>query len=367
MEKVNVGIVGCGNISSIYFENLTKTFKNVEVVSCADLDEERVKAAAEKWGIPRIQTLEEMLSDPEIKIIVNLTTPQGHYPICKKALLAGKHVYVEKPLSLTFEEGEELVELAGQKGLLLGGAPDTFLGGGIQTARKLIDDGYIGEPVAATAFMMCHGHESWHPDPEFYYKKGGGPMLDMGPYYLTALVNLIGSVAEVSGMTRATFPTRTITSPGKFGKVIDVEVATHVAGLLRFSNGAIGTLITSFDVWGSSLPRIEIYGTEGSLLVPDPNTFGGPVQLSTRDGSGYKEIPLTHGYKENSRGLGVADMAQAVLSGGVPRADGKLTCHVLEIMTAFQKSQDSGFHYKTKTSLDRPKALPMGLVKGYVR
>ena len=192
-------------------------------------------------------------------------------------------------------------------------------------------------------------------------------MLDMGPYYLTALVNLIGSVAEVSGMTRATFPTRTITSPGKFGKVIDVEVATHVAGLLRFSNGAIGTLITSFDVWGSSLPRIEIYGTEGSLLVPDPNTFGGPVQLSTRDGSGYKEIPLTHGYKENSRGLGVADMAQAVLSGGVPRADGKLTCHVLEIMTAFQKSQDSGFHYKTKTSLDRPKALPMGLVKGYVR
>ena len=366
MRKVNVGVIGCGNISGIYFENLINTFANVNVYACADIVVEAAQKASEEWKVP-ILSVAEMMACDEIEIILNLTTPQSHYDLCKQALEAGKHVYVEKPLSLTFEEGLALVKLAEEKNLMLGGAPDTFLGAGIQTSRKLIDDGFIGTPIGATAFMMCRGHESWHPAPEFYYKKGGGPMFDMGPYYLTALINLMGSVTEVSGMTSMSFPTRTITSEPLFGTVVDVEVPTHVNGLLRFENGAIGTIITSFDVSKHSLPFIEIYGTQGSIKVPDPNTFGGPVMLSTMDGSGYKEIPLTHIYAENSRGLGVADMAQCVIDGNLNnRACGYLTNHVLEIMCAMDTSNATKQTYEMKTHSKKTPPLPGDLVKGFV-
>jgi len=367
LKKVNVGIIGCGNISGIYFENLINTFANINVYACADIQEVAVKKASEEWNVS-IMTVAEMMACDEIEIIVNLTTPQSHFELCKLSLESGKHVYVEKPLSLTFEEGLELVKLAEAKGLMLGGAPDTFLGAGIQTSRKLIDDGFIGEPIGATAFMMCRGHESWHPAPEFYYKKGGGPMFDMGPYYLTALVNLVGGVSEVSGMTGMSFPTRTITSEPLFGTVVDVEVPTHVNGLLRFANGAIGTIITSFDVSKHSMPFIEIYGTGGSISVPDPNTFGGPVLLSTMDGSGYKEVPLTHIYAENSRGLGVADMAQCIIDGNLNnRASGYLTNHVLEIMCAMDSSNALKQTHEMKTTYAPIAPLPGDLVKGFVK
>lgn len=367
MKKVKIGVVGCGNISGIYFENLTKVFANTEVFACADLNDERAKNAAEKYEISKIMTLDEILKCNDIEIILNITTPQCHYDICKKALLAGKHVYVEKPLSLSFEQGCELVNLADEKNLMIGGAPDTFLGGGIQTCRKLIDDGYIGDPVAATAFMVCHGHESWHPDPEFYYKKGGGPMFDMGPYYLTALVNLLGSAKTICGMTNISFPQRTITSTPKYGTIIDVEVPTHVAGTIRFNSGVIATVIQSFDVWENSLPRIEIYGTRGTIKVPDPNSFGGPVFVSTLDGSGFKEIPLSHNYFENSRGIGVADMAQCIIDGGKNRANGELTNHVLEIMCGFHQSNDESKYYEMKSECDKPQALPLGVLKGNIK
>jgi predicted dehydrogenase len=366
MRKVKVGVVGCGNISGIYFENITKLFTNIEVYACADLIEERAKQVSETYNTPHIMTFAQMLVCDEIELILNITQPQHHYEICKKSLLAGKHVYVEKPLSLNFENGCELVKLAKEKGLLLGGAPDTFLGGGIQTCKKLIDDDFIGDPIGATAFMVCHGHESWHPDPEFYYKKGGGPMFDMGPYYITALVNLLGGVDTVCGMTNITFPQRTITSRPKFGTVIDVEVPTHVAGTIRFKSGAIGTIITSFDVWGSTLPRIEIYGTRGTLIVPDPNSFGGPVLLSTLDGSGFREIPLTHIYAENSRGLGLSDMAQCIIDGGINRANCELTNHVLEVMCAFHVSNDTNTYYKMTSTFSKPKPFPLGLLNGKV-
>jgi predicted dehydrogenase len=367
MKKVNVGIVGCGNISGIYLKNLTGVFSNTNVYAVADLDEARAKEAAEKWGIPNVLTFEQMLKTEEIEIILNITTPQSHYEICKKSILAKKHTYVEKPLSLTLEEGLELVKLAKENGVMLGGAPDTFMGAGIQTCRKLIDDDYIGRPVAATAFLMCHGHEGWHPDPEFYYMKGGGPMLDMGPYYLTALVNLMGSVSEVCGLNSISFPTRTITSEKKYGKTFEVEVPTHVAGLLRFEGGAIGTIITSFDVWKSTLPRIEIYGTKGTMIVPDPNTFGGPVQISTLDGSGFKEIPLTHPYAENSRGIGVSDIARCIIDGANNnRASGEITSHVLEIMCAISKSDESKQYYKMQTRCGRPGAMSSEVIKGSI-
>lgn len=366
MKKVNIGVVGCGNISGIYFQNLTTVFLNTNVYACADLDESRAKEAASKYGIEHIMTLEEMLACPEIEIILNLTTPQSHYPICKKALEAGKSVYTEKPLSLHFEEGAELVRLAQEKGLLLGCAPDTFMGAGIQTCRKLIDDGFIGDVVGAAAFMLCPGHESWHPDPEFYYKKGGGPMFDMGPYYLTALVNLMGGVSEICGMGRITFPERTITSEKKFGTKVAVETNTHIAGMMRFKSGAIGTITTSFDVTQSTLPRIELYGTRGTLLVPDPNTFGGPIQLATKDGSGFHDLPLTHNYAENSRGLGVSDMAKCLQTGSENKASGALALHVLEMMEFFHTSDLEKTYHKMTSDFERIAPMCTSVIKGEV-
>ncbi|MNO43651.1 putative oxidoreductase YcjS [compost metagenome] len=366
LRKVKVGIVGCGNISSIYFENLNGTFVNTEVYACSDLDKGRAEQAAEKYGVPHVWTTEELLASEEIEIVVNLTTPNFHFDVCKQALQAGKHVYVEKPLSLSLENGTELVRLAKDKNLFLGCAPDTFLGGGLQTCSKLIADGYIGEPVAATAFMLCHGHESWHPDPEFYYKAGGGPMFDMGPYYLTALVSLLGPAKTVCGITKTSFAQRTITSDKKFGKIIDVEVPTHVAGTIEFDSGAVATMITSFDTWHSTLPRIEIYGSQGTLIVPDPNSFGGPILLRPAHSQEFQEIPLIYNYAENSRGIGVADMARCIDTGETPRANGELANHVLEIMHAFHTSSDSKQYAELVTSCEQPKPLPLGLVKGYL-
>ncbi|MDI6828220.1 MAG: Gfo/Idh/MocA family oxidoreductase, partial [Armatimonadota bacterium] len=307
MDTVKVGIVGCGNICGIYFQN-AKMLEAIEVRACADIIPERAKAKADEFGC-KAMSVEELLADPEIEIVLNLTIPNAHASIAIAALEAGKSVYNEKPLAITREDGRKMLDLAKSKGLLVGCAPDTFMGGGIQTCRKLIDDGWIGQPVATTAFMVCHGHEGWHPDPEFYYKAGGGPMFDMGPYYLTALVNLIGPVRRVTGSARITFPERIIGSEPKRGTVIKVDVPTHVAGVMDFANGAVGTIITSFDVWAANLPRIEIYGTEGSLSVPDPNTFGGPVRIRRAGDKEWADVPLSHGYAENSRGLGVADMA----------------------------------------------------------
>jgi predicted dehydrogenase len=265
------------------------------------------------------------------------------------------------------EEANELSEIATSKGLMLCSAPDTFLGAGLQTCRKLIDDGFIGKPIAATAFMTCHGHEGWHPDPEFYYETGGGPTFDMGPYYITALVSLLGPAKTVCGMTKLTFPKRTITSEEKFGKVIEVEVPTHIAGTIEFEQGTIATMITSFDVWSSNLPRIEIYGTTGTLIVPDPNTFGSPVMLRPSHGDTFREIPLTHIYNENSRGLGVADMADSLIEHRTPRTSHELGKHVLEIMHAFHESSDTKKYFELTSTCNRPLPLSLELIKGYVK
>jgi len=365
MKKVKVGIIGCGNISGIYLKNCSQTFEILDLVACADLIPERAQAKAEEYHI-KAMSVEELLADPEIEIVVNLTIPKAHAEVCMAALEAGKNVHVEKPLAITREDGQKLLELAKAKGLRIGAAPDTFLGAGIQTCRKLIDDGWIGEPIAATAFMTNHGHESWHPDPEFYYKVGGGPMFDMGPYYLTALIALMGPVKRVTGSTRITFPERTITSTPKYGTKITVDVPTHVAGVMDFANGAIGTIVTSFDVWSAQLPRIEIYGTEGTLSVPDPNTFGGPVYVRRAGASEWSEIPLTHGYAENSRGIGVADMAYAIRSGRPHRANGELAYHVLDIMHGFHDASDSGKHYELASTCQQPAPLPLNLPKGFL-
>ncbi|MFA6112003.1 MAG: Gfo/Idh/MocA family oxidoreductase, partial [Candidatus Latescibacterota bacterium] len=255
--------------------------------------------------------------------------------------------------------------LAASRKLLVGGAPDTFLGGGHQTCRKLIDDGWIGEPVAATAFMLGHGPEGWHPDPEFYYQVGGGPMFDMGPYYLTALVNMMGPVRRVGGSTRITFPERTITSEKKYGTRVKVEIPTHIAGVMEFASGAIGTIVTSFDVWGARVPCLEVYGTEGSLSVPDPNGFGGTVMVK-RGRADWHEVPLTHGYIENTRSIGVVDMALSLGSKRPHRASGALAFHVLDLMHAFHDAAAQSRQVELQSTCERPTALPLGLLPGEV-
>ena len=358
MSKVKVAMIGVGAISGIYLDNITKVFTELELIGVCDLIRERAEQAQEKYQIKKLyETMEDAFADKEVDIILNLTRPYEHFEVTKAALLAGKHVYSEKPLGACFEEGKALVALAEEKQLLLGGAPDTFLGSGIQTCRRLIDDGFIGDPIGAAAFMICHGHETWHPDPEFYYKYGGGPMLDMGPYYITALVNLIGGVSGVTGVTKTSFPQRTITSQPKNGTIVDVDVPTYITGILNFDNGAVGTIFTTFDVFYNQQARLEIYGTKGTLLVPDPNTFGGPIKLLRPEDGEYKEMPLMYDYKENSRGLGLADMAKALQTGRDCRAAYQQTNHVLEILTSFEKSSKEGRYIPLETRYKR--ALPM--------
>lgn len=357
VTPAKVGLVGCGNISSIYLQ-VGQTLDAIRIVACADLRREAAEAQAQRFGVGCVCTVDELLADPEIEIVLNLTTPEAHGALALAALEAGKSVYNEKPLAMSRAEGQRMLALAREKGLRVGGAPDTFLGGGLQTVRDLIDAGAIGAPVGANAFMMSRGHEHWHPNPAFYYKAGGGPMFDMGPYYLTALVALLGPVRRVTGATRITRPERTVTSQPRYGEVISVEVPTHVAGLLDFAAGPIAMIMTTFDVQASTLPWIEIYGTEGTIAAPDPNTFGGPVRLRRRDDDSWQEMPITRPYTANSRGIGVADLARGLRTGEPHRASGELAYHVLDLMHAIHDASNSGCHVDVASTCERPAPMP---------
>ena len=342
---IKVAFIGVGDISKIYLKNLTEMYDNLEIAGVCDLIREKAERAVEQYpSIPKIyKDMYEAFDDPEVDVILNITRAYQHYEVTKAALEHGKNVYSEKPLATTIEQGVELVNLAKEKGLLLGGAPDTFLGAGIQTCKELIDAGLIGKPLAATAFMMGHGPESWHPDPEFFYKPGAGPMMDMGPYYSTALIHLLGPVQSVFASTKISFPVRTATCKAQKGLQIKVETPTYVTGVLNFVSGATATMIMSFETWKTSLPRIEIYGEKGTLTVPDPNTFGGPIYLYRPEEGQFKEMPLMYPYKENSRGLGLSGMADAILSGKREfAASCKLTRHALDVMTGMLRSGESG-------------------------
>ena len=363
-SPIKVGVIGCGNISDIYLSNAA-WLSEIEVVGVTDLRLEMAQKQAEKYGIAQVyDSIEALLADPEIEMVLNITHPAAHGIVAQQVVEAGKSVYNEKPLTLTRAEGKKLVETAKANGVLVGCAPDTFLGAGHQTARKLIDDGAIGNIVSANVFMVGWGMEMWHPNPDFYFKPGGGPMFDMGPYYLTDLVFLMGAVSSVSGMVTTGRKQRTITSEPLNGTLIDVEVPTHVSGLMQFESGAIGTLIMSFDVAGSTLPRIEIHGDKGSLSVPDPNNFGGTVLLRKGGEREWEEIELVTPYTENSRGLGLADMAAALRGGRAHRANGDLAYHVLDLMHAFHDSAELGTHVAVESRCDRPEPLALDLAHG---
>jgi predicted dehydrogenase len=360
-----VGVIGCGNISGIYFEN-GRRFAGYEVISAADLDHSRAVAAQAKYGFAKAYSVDELLADPEVDLVLNLTIPAVHAAVGQQAIQAGKHVYAEKPLATDRADGQRLLDAAAGAGVRVGSAPDTFLGGGLQTCRKLIDDGAIGTPVAATAFMLGSGPESWHPNPAIFYAFGAGPMFDMGPYYLTALVSLLGPIRRVTGSARITRAQREIGSEPLKGQMIDVEVPTHIASVLDFQAGPVATLVTSFDVWAHETPRIEIYGTEGTLSVPDPNTFGGPVKLRKAGEEAWTEVPLTHGYANNSRGVGLADLAVALKSGRPQRASGELAFHVLDAMESIHVASAEDRHVLLESTCERPAALPVGLKDGEI-
>ena len=341
---IGVAFIGVGNISGIYLKNITTRFTEMKIVGLCDLVREKAEKAAAEYGIGKIYTdMYEAFDDPAVDLILNITRPFQHYEVTNQALLHGKHVYSEKPLGASIEEGRELVALAAERKLMVGGAPDTFLGAGIQTCKKLIDDGFIGRPVGASGFMMSHGPESWHPDPEFFYKYGGGPMMDMGPYYITAMTYLLGRVETVSATTSRSFQQRTMTCKEHYGEKIDVDVSTFLSGTMRFESGAVGTLTTTFDVWRSTLPCIEIYGEKGTLFVPDPNTFDGPVKLYRPEDGEVREMPLLFGNRENSRGLGLLEMARAIRDGHDDFiTSSRRTFHTLDVLTAFDRSSLAG-------------------------
>ena len=371
MKTTKIGIVGCGMISDTYFA-ASKTFPMIEVVGCTDSIEERAKEKSEKYGVPAM-SYEQLLNNPEIEIVLNLTPPLAHSKVDMDALNAGKHVYSEKPFGVDFDDARQVVELAQKKGLRVGCAPDTFLGGGLQTCRKMIDDGWIGRPVAGTAIVAGRGPEKW-PQAPFFYDYGAGPMLDLGPYYITALVNMLGPAKSVVAKCTKGTEYRTLgaeVSPTyqKQYKPFDkypVKVNTHLTGVVEFQNGVLITVISSFDVYRHGHNPIEIYGSEGSLICPDPNTFGGNVKVfrkgfSTPD---WKDVPYSHIYTENSRSIGIADMALALQSNRNHRCSGELAMHVLEIMLAFDKSSAQNAPVLLSTTCERPEPLPLGLDKG---
>jgi predicted dehydrogenase len=355
-RPVGIGVIGAGFISAIYLTNLTTRWDHVRVVGIADLIMERARARADEFDIEAF-TVEQMLDHPEIDVVLNLTIPAAHAAVCFQVIEAGKSVYTEKPLTLNREEGKRLLEAAANRGVLVGCAPDTFLGAGLQTVRRLIDDGTIGEPVAFRARMTTHGHESWHPDPAFYYQPGAGPMLDMGPYYVTAVAALLGPIRRVSAMTRATFPQRTITSEPRFGQVIEVNTPSHFETVLELESGVLGTLMTTFDLWDPEHCALVIYGSEGSVRLPDPNTFSGPVGLLRGGEATWEDIPLDPGHDTNSRGLGVAELAHALRTGEPVRASGALGYHTLDVMLAALESAEQGRHIEIGSSVARPSSL----------
>jgi len=363
-QQVGLGIIGCGKISQAYFDG-AKTFEVLKMVGCADLNMEAAKAKAEENGC-QAMTVDQLLAHPGIDLVINLTIPAAHAAVSQRVLNAGKHVYCEKPLTVELEEAKAVLKLAGEKGLLVGCAPDTFLGAGHQTCRKLIDEGAIGRVVSGTAHMMGRGPEGWHPNPGFYYLKGGGPVLDMAPYYLTALVNLIGPVKRVCAMTSKAFEERTATCPERNGEILPVEVSTHASASLEFHSGAVISAVFSFDVPKHGHSPIELYGTEGSLKAPDPNTFGGPVALyrMSEADAGWQDQALSHSYADNKRSIGAADMACSILTGRPYRASGLLAYHALEIMHAFEASSASGRFIEIESRPERPAALPTGLKEG---
>ncbi|MBN9304930.1 MAG: oxidoreductase [Devosia sp. 67-54] len=364
-QRMGVGIIGAGNISSQYLRAM-RDFPVLDIRGIADMRPEVATARAAEFGVPAA-SVEALLADPGIDIVVNLTIPRAHVEVGLRAVAAGKHIYGEKPLGVTFADGRKLMDAAKKRGVRVGSAPDTFLGGGHQTARAVVDSGKLGTIIGGTASFGVPGHEYWHPDPAFYYDIGGGPVLDMGPYYITDLVNLLGPVKAVQAMSLTPHKRRPIRSAPKKGQLMPVKVFTHVTGTLQFVSGALVQVALSFDVPKHTHRPIELYGTEAALQVPDPNAFGGEVKLAKPRAETWDDVPVKLPYADaNYRSLGVADMAYAILGNRPHRASGALALHVLEVMEAFATASRSGEIVRIRTRVERPAPIADSLKRGRI-
>ncbi|MFC3298070.1 Gfo/Idh/MocA family oxidoreductase [Arthrobacter agilis] len=358
-EPLNIGIIGCGAIVAQYLKTLPH-LPSVTLRAVADLDLARAEAvAAEQEGV-RALTVDELLADPEVDTVLNLTIPAAHAEIALRAIAAGKNVYGEKPLAMTTDEARTVLDAAEKAGVRVGCAPDTVLGTGIQTARHAIDTGMIGRPISASATMVTPGHERWHPNPDFYYVPGGGPLLDMGPYYVSALVTLLGPVSSVIGAASHTRAERTIGSGPREGETVPVTIDTHVTGVLVHESGALSTLIMSFDAVQTRSSNIEIHGELASLTVPDPNYFEGEVSICALGNRevGWDAVPSSAGYIDAGRGYGLADMALAS-PGEEHRANGTLAFHVLDVMESLLRSAEQGASVPVRSTAARPRPVPL--------
>ncbi len=362
MTQLGVGIIGCGNISTSYLR-LAPLFKSLKPVAVADINMDAAHQRAEEYGV-RAETVDDLLKAPDVDVIVNLTIPEVHFTVTKQILQAGKHAYSEKPLVLTLAEGEELRELAATKGLAIGSAPDTFLGGAHQQARAILDEDRIGNVIGGTCHVMGHGMEAWHPNPDFFFQPGAGPVLDIGPYYVTNLIQLLGPVKSVVSLATATFATRTIGNGARMGETVPVDTPTNIHALLEFANGATITMGTSWDVWAHRHANMELYGETGSLFVPDPNFFGGALEISGES----KEISTVDAWdhpfgvanedeRANYRCAGLADMAAAISEGRVHRCNIDLAVHAVDVMTSILKSGEERRFVDMTTTCERPAAL----------
>ncbi|MCO5081942.1 MAG: Gfo/Idh/MocA family oxidoreductase [Rhizobiaceae bacterium] len=365
-KTLGVGVIGCGNISTAYF-TLAPLFRGIEMRACADINMDAARARAKEFGL-RAETVEELLGDDAVDIVVNLTVPAVHYEVSRQALDAGKHVYSEKPFVLSVKEGLDLKKRAERKKLRVGSAPDTFLGGAHQLARHLIDSGKVGKITSGTCYVMSHGMEHWHPNPDFFFQPGAGPVLDVGPYYVSDLIQLIGPVSRVAAISSIPARERTITSKPRAGEKIPVNTPTTIHAVLEFVDGAVVTLNASWDVWKHGHAPIELYGEEGTIFVPDPNFFGGEVRYTKR-GDAVKKLPKwdhplavpnqkhATGMMANYRSAGLADMALAIMEGRPHRCSMEAALHAIEVMTGVLKSGETGRFVAMQTTCERPAAL----------
>jgi len=365
-RKLGVGVIGCGNISAAYFR-LAPLFKGIEMRACADINMDAAKARAKEFKL-RADTVDDLLGANDVDIVVNLTIPAAHYAISKQVIDAGKHVYSEKPFVLSVKEGLDLKKRADKSGLRIGSAPDTFLGGAHQLARSIVDSGQLGKITSGTCYVMSHGMEAWHPNPDFFFQPGAGPVLDIGPYYVTDLIQLIGPVKQVAAIATTPAKVRTITSKPRYGEKIKVNTPTTIHTILEFVSGAVVTLNTSWDVWKHGHAPIELYGEEGTIFVPDPNFFGGTVSY-TRQADAVKKLPKwkhllsvpnsmhSIGAMANYRTVGLADMAVAIQEGRPHRCSLELALHAVDVMTSILKSGETGKFVTLQTTCERPAAL----------
>ncbi|UCR90533.1 Gfo/Idh/MocA family protein [Mycetocola spongiae] len=359
---LRVGMVGAGAIAQQYL-NTFPHLDHVTLVAVADLDHERAETVARSVDetIPGVRALgvDELIADPDVDIVLNLTIPRAHAPIALQAIAAGKHVYGEKPLTATVAEGVEVLAAAQAAGVRVGCAPDTVLGTGVQTARRAVDDGLIGRPISASATMVTPGHERWHPNPDFYYVPGGGPLLDMGPYYVTALVTLLGPVVSVIGAASHTRSEREIKTGPRAGEKIPVTTDSHVTGILTHASGALSTLFMSFDAAATRSSNIEVHGENASLIVPDPNHFAGDVSIREIGAEDWSVLPVSAGYVDASRGVGLEDLAVAAAENRPHRAGAELALHALEIMESVLLSAQSGTGVSIASTVERPEAVDL--------